>query len=122
VFELSVKASFSAAHHLEAYPGKCADPHGHNWDVEVFVQGESVGATGMLIDFRELRELVKGVLDELDHQDLNTLPMFRDQNPTSENLARYLYQALLKRWQHSGCSVSRVLIRETPGSVASYWE
>ena len=122
MFELSIRGSFSAAHHLKAYSGKCADPHGHNWDVEVFVRGESVGETGMLMDFRELRELVKTVLDELDHQDLNTLPMFSSQNPSSENIAQYVYRTLVKTWTHARCSVRRVTVQETAGSIAAYWE
>jgi len=122
MYEVSINASFSAAHHLRGYPGSCAAVHGHNWEVEVFVRGATLNGTGILVDFRQLKAAVMEELSRLDHADLNTLDPFRDRNPTSENLARHLFTALSVRFAGPDCRVARVAVRETPGSRASYWE
>ena len=122
MYELSIRTHFSAAHHLEGYAGSCASHHGHNWDVEVFVQGDRLNDTGILVDFRRLRERVKRVMAAIDHSDLNTLDAFRDRNPTSENVARFLYGRLTEELEEEACRLSRVAVRETPGTQASYWE
>ena len=122
MFEVSIKAHFSAAHHLEGYPGSCAVQHGHNWDVEVSVRGRSLDKTGILVDFRKMKQVVRAALDDIDHSDLNTLAAFRKQNPTSENIARFLYKRLAQRLKGRTCRLSSVAVRETPESMARYWE
>jgi 6-pyruvoyltetrahydropterin/6-carboxytetrahydropterin synthase len=120
LYELSVKTHFSAAHHLKGYDGKCADQHGHNWEVEVFVAGDKLNNTGILVDFRLLKEKVKEVIDRLDHADLNLLDPFRNANPTSEIIAHFIFIELSAKIENTSCKVSRVLIRETPETSASY--
>jgi len=122
MFELSVKGRFSAAHHLAGYAGKCAGHHGHNWDVELFVRGSRTGETGMLTDFKDLRSALASVLEDLDHADLNVAKPLVGINPTSENIARYLYRTLSDRLNCDAYVVARVKVRETPESAASYWE
>jgi len=120
MYELSIKTHFSAAHHLRGYNGKCADLHGHNWEVEVFVAGKKLNKTGMLVDFSLLKEMVKEILCGLDHVDLNQLAPFKTTNPTSENIARFVCDQLSAKLIKAGCCVSRVLVRETPETSASY--
>ncbi|MEI6157091.1 MAG: 6-carboxytetrahydropterin synthase, partial [Atribacterota bacterium] len=72
----------------------CANLHGHNWDVEIFVRGSRLNALGMLVDFRDIKAAIREVMKEIDHTDLNQLPAFLRENPTSENLARYLFNTL----------------------------
>ena len=122
MFELSVKTHFSAAHHLPGYDGQCVHPHGHNWEVEVFISGPTLDRLGFLADFREIKVALKAVLGELDHRDLNTLADFRGHNPTSEHLARHVYRALAAQLKSRRFRVSRVTVSETPGTLASYWE
>jgi 6-pyruvoyltetrahydropterin/6-carboxytetrahydropterin synthase len=122
MFELSVKTHFSAAHHLPGYDGQCVNPHGHNWVVEVFISGPTLDRLGFLADFREIKVGLKAVLSDLDHRDLNTLPDFQGKNPTSENLARYVFRALAANLKSRRFRVSRVTVSETPGTLASYWE
>lgn len=122
MFEVSIKAHFSAAHHLKGYVGSCSSFHGHNWEIEVFVQGPELDATGILVDFRELKKEVAAALHELDHRDLNEVPAFQSANPTSENIARHLYRHLSSRLNSAARRVSRVAVHETPGTVALYWE
>jgi 6-pyruvoyltetrahydropterin/6-carboxytetrahydropterin synthase len=122
MFEISVKGHFSAAHRLVGYDGSCARPHGHNWEVEVFVRGSEPDALGLLLDFRDVKRALADVLAELDHQDLNGLPAFVGRNPSSEHLAHHLYDALSSRLNGPRCRVTRVAVSETPGSRASYWD
>ena len=122
MFEVSVRTHFSSAHRLVGYPGACANPHGHNWEVDVFVRGTKLNELGILVDFRELRQALRDAVAALDHADLNTLPEFAAQNPTSENLARHLFRALGARLNSPARRVARVRVCETPGSAADYWE
>jgi 6-pyruvoyltetrahydropterin/6-carboxytetrahydropterin synthase len=122
VFELSVKTHFSAAHHLRGYEGLCANPHGHNWEVEVFLRGEDLDGVGFLVDFRDIKSAVRTALSELDHHDINTLPAFTKENPTSERLARYIFDSLSRSVNCRRYRVHKITVWETPGNAASYWE
>lgn len=122
VFEVYVKSHFSAAHSLRGYMGDCARVHGHNWMVEVFVRCSELDKLGIGIDFRDIKSAVKEVLAGIDHRDLNDLPLFAEQNPTSENIARFLYKELTGRLKTEKIQVSRVKVSETPGAGAFYWE
>lgn len=122
VFEVYVKSHFSAAHSLRGYPGDCARVHGHNWMVEVFVRCAQLDELGIGIDFRDIKAAVTEVLAGLDHRDLNDLPLFADQNPSSENIARFLYKELSRKLNTREIHISRVKVSETPGAGAFYWE
>jgi 6-pyruvoyltetrahydropterin/6-carboxytetrahydropterin synthase len=122
IFELSVETHFSAAHALKGYPGDCANLHGHNWIVKVYIQCRDLDAIGIGIDFRVIKDHVEDVLTDLDHGYLNELPAFRNVNPSSENVARYLYGELVRRIQSDRVKVSRVRVSETPETFAVYWE
>ncbi len=122
MYELSVKTHFSAAHRLVGYEGQCANPHGHNWEVEIFVRGSKLNELGMLVDYREIKAAVREVMKEIDHVDLNLVPAFVRANPTSENIARYVHGQLAARIGNAHVHVSRVTICETPGTSASYWD
>ena len=122
MFELSVRTHFSAAHRLVGYDGPCANPHGHNWEVEVFLRGSKLGELGMLVDFRDLKAALREVMRELDHVDLNQVPAFVLANPTSESIARYLHSALSEKLNAGHHWVQKVTVCETPGTTASYWE
>ncbi len=122
MFEISVKAHFSSAHRLRGYAGACRNAHGHNWEVEVFLRGARTDALGMLMDFGRIKLAVRRALRDLDHRDLNRAPAFVRANPTSENLARYIFQGLAKVFRRAPCAVQRVWVSESPGTSACYWE
>lgn len=122
MFELSIRTHFSAAHRLPGYDGPCAEVHGHNWEVEVYVRGAEVNGLGMVMDFGEIKREVRLALEELDHRDLNALPFFTQSSPSSENLARHLHAALSRRLNGPRCRVHKVTVHETPGTSASYWD
>jgi 6-pyruvoyltetrahydropterin/6-carboxytetrahydropterin synthase len=122
VFEVYIKTHFSAAHSLVGYQGDCARVHGHNWAVEVFVKCKELNEIGIGIDFRDIEEGVKEVLEGLDHFNLNELPPFKTINPTSENIAKFLYRELSKKLNSDVAKVSKVKVSETPEAGAFYWE
>ena len=122
VYEVYVKTHFSAAHCLDGYPGDCARLHGHNWIVEVYVQCKKLNDIGIGIDFRDIKIAVKDVMEGLDHFNLNDLPAFQNINPSSENIAKFLYKEISKRINSDVISVSKVKVSETPGAGAFYWE
>ncbi|MEI6809335.1 MAG: 6-carboxytetrahydropterin synthase QueD [bacterium] len=121
MYEISITTHFSAAHHLVAYDGACADPHGHNWEIIVYLRGTDLDRLGILVDFRKVKNHVKRAIDELDHADLNKLPAFAKVNPTSENIARHLYDKLSTKLNGTSYSVARVTVAETPGNKVTYW-
>ena len=122
VYELYIKTHFSAAHRLKDYPGDCAKIHGHNWIVEVFVKCRELNDIGIGIDFKDIKVAVKNVIGNLDHVNLSDLPIFESDNPSSENIAKYLYQELSKELNSPTVSISKIKVSETPGAGAFYWE
>lgn len=122
VFEVYVKTHFSAAHFLAGYDGDCARVHGHNWIIEVHVQCLRLDELGIGLDFRDIKAAVNEVTKDLDHSNLNELAAFKDSNPTSENIAMFLYKELSARINRVHVRVSRVKVSETPGAGAAYWE
>jgi len=124
VFELRVKIDFPAAHHLTGYPGDCARPHGHNWTVEVFARSKRIDSIGMAMDFRDLKVALKEIIAGWDHQDLNTLPEFKELNPSAEVLAQIVFQRLSPMISHSQKEtwIDRVTIWENDRCSATYFE
>ena len=120
MYELVINAEFSAAHNLRNYEGKCEALHGHNWRVEVFVRANTLGEGGMVLDFRILREETEQVLESLDHQYLNDLPYFQKEEPSSENIARYIYEALKERLRPHGINPHKVTAWESARAGASF--
>ena len=122
MYEVTTEEYFSAAHHLRDYNGPCENVHGHNWLVRASVQCEQLNELGLAIDFKELKNLLKSILEKLDHSDINGIFEKEKCNPSSENIAGYLYKELDKKLKEPGCKVSRIDVYETPGNCASYFE
>lgn len=122
MYEIKIVTSFSAAHRLENFYGKCEALHGHNWKVEVFLKGDKLNDTGLLQDFGVVKAHTRELLEEIDHKYLNELPAFSQQNPSSENLARFLFQRLGAVLNQNGVQVSRVNVWESDTSCASYFQ
>jgi 6-pyruvoyltetrahydropterin/6-carboxytetrahydropterin synthase len=118
MYNIRVESHFSAAHNLRGYKGKCEELHGHNWKIEVAVVKDTVDKDGMVMDFTYLKARVAKVLAALDHTYLNNLPYFKKHNPTSENIAKYLYDRL----KAQGAGVASVTVWESENSAATYYE
>jgi len=122
MFTLFIKDSFSAAHRLEEYQGKCETLHGHNFMVEVSVAGETLNTTGMLIDFTILKEHLREVLKTLDHSYINEIPFFRERAASSEYIAMYIFQLLRTRINERSVILQEVKVWESESACASYHE
>lgn len=137
MYYLKTEQSFDAAHFLKDYQGKCRNLHGHRWRVVAEIQGETLTqdrqTRGMLVDFGELKELLKTLCDGLDHSFIyeegslrpTTLAALQEEGfrmapvpfrPTAEEFARYFYEEITKR----GYAVHRVEVYETPNNCAAY--
>ena len=91
MFEVTVQDTFSSGHYLRNYKGKCENPHGHNYRVRVTLQGAELDHAGLLLDFKDLKLVMKPVVEYLDHKMINDIEPFTVLNPTAENLAKYFY-------------------------------
>ena len=120
MYEIRIKSDFAAAHNLRDVGGKCESLHGHNFTVEVAVESEGLGEQGMVMDFRVLKAKTLGILDNLDHHYLNELPFFKGTNPSSENLAAYIFAELARQVDQGSRRVSWVSVWESPTSQATY--
>jgi len=120
MYEVAIKRSFSAAHVLREIGGKCEGLHGHNFFVEVSAAAESLNREGLLIDFRLLKRWTDEVLDELDHKYLNELEYFKELNPSSEQIARFLFDRIAVKAGPANLPLSRVTVWESENARASY--
>ncbi|BAI80477.1 6-pyruvoyl-tetrahydropterin synthase [Deferribacter desulfuricans SSM1] len=119
MYRLRVIDHFASAHFLRDYEGKCENLHGHNWKVEVYLKGEKLDKTGMLVDFKNIKKELRKITDELDHIFLNEHPYFEKINPTSENIAKYIYDRLKEKF----CDLmSSVVVWESETAAAEYYE
>ena len=120
MYEVIIETGLSAAHMLRGYQGQCEELHGHNWKVEVAAAGDALDETGLLLDFRELKQAAGNVVDELDHTYLNELPRFREVNPTTENIARVIYEEVSERVHSTRARIVWVRVWESDTSSAIY--
>ena len=121
MYELKVITDFAAAHQLKMVAEKCENLHGHNWKIEVCVAGERLNNAGVLIDFGELKKYVSEIVERLDHKFLNELDYFHEDNPpSSENIARYIADALKSMINNSDIKVARVTSWESENACATY--
>lgn len=118
MYEVKIETSFSAAHHLLNYKGNCENQHGHNWKVEVYVRGNNLDKSNILVDFKVLKKEVNLIMDKLDHKDINELDEFKNISPSSEIISKFIYDEVKKIFPN----VSKVSVWETQNSCASYFE
>ena len=122
MYELMVHAQFSSAHSLRGYQGKCEALHGHNWKVEIQITAETLDKLGMVIDFKVLKQNLHHIIQRLDHKHLNDIPPFDSLNPSSENIAFYIFQELKKSLTPERITLAKVTVWESDDSSASYSE
>ena len=122
MFQVSVEETFSSGHALRGYRGKCENPHGHNYRVQVTLAGPKLDNIGLLVDFSELKRVLRGIIAGLDHQFLNDLDAFKTVNPSAENLAKYFYDETRRGLSDlpQGAGITEVIVWETDTSSAIY--
>ncbi len=122
MYELTIESHFSAAHQLRGYKGRCEKLHGHNWRIQVTVSSERLNDIGIAIDFHELKIITNEVISTLDHSFLNEFFPFTEINPSSENIAKWLYDSIKKRIDDDKVKVSAVTVWEADTASATYYE
>ncbi len=122
-WRLTVREEFSASHRLRHYEGKCEALHGHNFGVEVSIEGERTDErTGMLLDFKVLKDITREAVGLLDHKHLNDLEAFSGENPSSEHLARFLFREIERRLKGYAVRLVEVTVAEKSSQSATYFE
>ena len=117
--EVTKEFTFDSCHHLLDYVGKCANPHGHTYKLQVTLKG-TLDNIGMVLDFSILKKVVKErIIEKLDHKDLNKELHF---NTTAENMCVWIFDKLNndERIIKSKAKVVKVRLWETPTSFAEY--
>jgi len=122
MYEILIKADFSGAHNLRGYRGKCERLHGHNWKVEARFEKDTLDDIGIATDFKVLKSKLRTILKKIDHTYLNKLPSFKKNNPSAENIARYIFEKLKSSIKEKGSSIKSVSIWESDTSRATYYE
>ncbi len=121
MYKLSVEQHFDAAHALRGYKGKCENLHGHRFQVMVKVTASELDDIGLAFDFTELKKILKEVLSNLDHSNLNETPPFDKINPSSENIARIVYELMKTRLKDVPVNLFSIKVWESPESAVEYW-
>jgi 6-pyruvoyltetrahydropterin/6-carboxytetrahydropterin synthase len=121
MFEVMIKTEFASAHNLRDYEGACEAIHGHNWKVDILVEAKELDETGLAVDFNLLKEKSGAIIGELDHIYLNEHKAFKTSNPSSENIARYIFDSL-KKDLPDGVELKKITVWETDDAAASYYE
>jgi len=121
MYEITVLSHFSGAHRLRYLHGRCEELHGHNWKIEVSVGSSRLGKEGVVIDFKILKEKVEKILRSLDHTYLNDLPYFSGSEPSSENIAKYIFDRLKGELKGHPPTLKKVTAWESETSCATYF-
>jgi len=121
MFEVSIEHTFAAGHALRHYRGKCENVHGHNYRVQVIVRGEKLDHAGLLVDFAELKRLLREISARLDHVFLNDIEPFTTVNPSAENIALHICEKMQQGIeQENPVEVAEVKVWETDIQSATY--
>ncbi|HLK05008.1 MAG TPA: 6-carboxytetrahydropterin synthase QueD [Candidatus Acidoferrum sp.] len=122
MYRVSVEETFSSGHALRGYKGKCENVHGHNYRVQVSIEGPQLDGIGLLVDFTHVKQALRGIIKEIDHQFLNDLEPFKTVNPSAENMAKYFYEQMTARLKEmpQGVRLIEAVIWETDTANAVY--
>jgi 6-pyruvoyltetrahydropterin/6-carboxytetrahydropterin synthase len=120
MYRAMIEERFSAAHQLRDAKGKPENLHGHNWKVQAAVTAKAVDEIGLVLDFRKLKAALQRVLLPFEHAYLNEVEPFTRQNPSSENIARWIYDRLVEELPDRSVRVARVTVWESEDAGAAY--
>ena len=116
---LEVAATFEAAHRLYSWRGAPEPSHGHSWRVVARLETAALGEEGMAYDFVDVREALVAVASRLDHRDVNSVPPFDRDSPTTERIARWFFEELAALLPEA--PLAAVTVSEGAGASATYW-
>jgi 6-pyruvoyltetrahydropterin/6-carboxytetrahydropterin synthase len=121
MYTLMVETKFAAAHQLRGYKGKCENLHGHSWKVRICVCSESLNNIGLAVDFTDLKRIANEIVEPLDHTCLNNIPPFTEINPSSENIAKWIFDSLGEKTAPYQVGVKSVTVWESDSASATYF-
>ena len=122
MYELTIETGFASAHQLRGYKGKCEKLHGHNWKVQISVTAERLNEIDLAMDFHDLKRIANEVISPLDHAYLNDIFPFTEKNPSSENVAKWIFDSMKKKINDDNIRISAVTVWESDTASASYYE
>ena len=122
MYELTIETTFAAAHQLRGYKGACERMHGHNWKVQIHVGAERLNEIDIAIDFHDLKAMTNEVISQIDHTHLNEIFPFTEKNPSSENIAKWIYDSLKKKINDGNVMLSAVTVWESETASCTYYE
>jgi 6-pyruvoyltetrahydropterin/6-carboxytetrahydropterin synthase len=122
MYTLMVETRFASAHQLRGYKGKCENLHGHSWKVQVFVTTGRLNHLELAMDFTDLKRIAAEIVDPLDHACLNNIPPFTEINPSSENIAKWIFDSLKPKVTGYQVEVKAVTVWESDTASATYSE
>lgn len=120
MYQISVRQYFDAAHFLRGYKGKCESVHGHRFEVVVTIQAKDLNDIGIAYDFLELKNNLNEILSLFDHRPLNEISLFKNINPSAENIARVIYEELQAKLDKAPVMLTSVDVWESPENCARY--
>lgn len=122
MFRVSVEETFSSGHALRGYKGKCENVHGHNYRVQVSIEGPQLDGIGLLVDFTDVKRALREIIAGIDHQFLNDLEPFKTVNPSAENMAKYFHEQMTARLKAMppGARLTEAVVWETDTAFAVY--
>lgn len=120
MFELSIKSHIAAAHYLRGYEGPCKELHGHTWKIEVTLQSETLNEIGLVVDFKDVKCKLEKFLKPLDHVCLNDLEFFKVNNPSTENIAKYIFENFGR--EVVPLKIKQVQVWESDNASVTYYE
>jgi 6-pyruvoyltetrahydropterin/6-carboxytetrahydropterin synthase len=121
MFTISVETSFWASHQLALPEGSKEPVHHHNWLVSAGLSSDELNSMAVVMDFRELKAMLDDIVSDFDNRALNEISYFRQNNPSAENVARYIYEKLRAKLPE-GVKLQNIKVVEEPGCAANFSE
>ena len=121
MFTISVETNFWASHQLVLLDGSKETVHHHNWLVSADVSSDKLDSMAVVMSFQKLKAMVDNIVAEFDNTSLNEISYFRQNNPSAENVARYIYEKLRAKLPE-GVKLQNIRVVEEPGCAANFSE
>ncbi len=119
MFTVSVETYFWASHRLVLPDGSKEPLHNHNWSVTAVLSSEKLDSMAVVMDFQKLKEMVDNIVAEFENTALNEISYFQQNNPSAENVAKFIYEKLVPKLP-KGVKLQSIRVVEGLGCSARY--
>jgi len=121
MFTISVERHFQASHQLILPDGSKEPVHKHDWVVTASLSSERLNNMGVVMDFQALKAMIDKTVAGFDNTALESIGYFQQNNPSAENVAKYIYDKLLIELP-KGVKLRNIRVVEEPGCSAKFHE